>query len=81
MEKDNLLESWKEIAAYLGHSVRCCQLWERKRKLPVHRLHRTPKAHVFAYKSELDRWVEAAHGLPGRGLWRRLSGLLMRDRQ
>lgn len=76
MEKEDLLESWKEIAAYMGHSIRCCQLWERKKKLPVHRLDWTPKAHVFAYKSELDHWLRTSLGHPKRGIWRRLAGYL-----
>jgi len=32
------LESWKEIAAYLGRDVRTAQRWERLGGLPVHRL-------------------------------------------
>jgi hypothetical protein len=32
------LSSWKEIAAYLGVSVRTAQHWERNRGLPVRRL-------------------------------------------
>jgi hypothetical protein len=32
------LDSWKEIAAYLGRSIRTVQRWEREEGLPVHRL-------------------------------------------
>ena len=32
------LDSWKEIAAYLGRGVRTVQRWEREEGLPVHRL-------------------------------------------
>jgi formylglycine-generating enzyme required for sulfatase activity/dienelactone hydrolase len=56
MDKGNILESWKEIAAHLGRNVRTCQLWERQHGLPIHRLDGSPKARVFAYTAELDRW-------------------------
>jgi hypothetical protein len=50
------LDSWKEIAAYLGRDVRTVIRWEKKRNLPVHRL---PGGQaVFAYKGELDKWLE-----------------------
>ncbi len=52
-----LLTSWKEIAAYLKSSVRTCQKYEAKMGLPVHRLDGSPKAHVFAYRGELDAWL------------------------
>jgi eukaryotic-like serine/threonine-protein kinase len=57
MDKGNILESWKEIAAHLNRNVRTCQLWERDHGLPVHRLDGSPKARVFAYPTELDRWL------------------------
>jgi tetratricopeptide (TPR) repeat protein len=56
--EEELLESWKEISAYLNRKIRTCQYWEKKHGLPVHRLEDSPKARVFAYKKELDRWVE-----------------------
>ena len=31
------LDSWKEIAAYLGRDVRTVQRWERREGLPIHR--------------------------------------------
>ena len=56
MEKE-LLESWKEISAYLNRNIRTCQYWEKKHGLPVHRLEDSPKARVFAYKKELNTWL------------------------
>lgn len=53
------LDSWKEIAAHLGRSVRGAQLWEREEGLPVHRLAHDKRATVYAYASELDKWWEA----------------------
>src|SRR5207249_9472999 len=32
------LDSWKEIAAYLGRGITTVQRWEQKEGLPVHRL-------------------------------------------
>jgi hypothetical protein len=55
--KENILTSWKEIAAYLDRDVRTCVRWEKRYSLPVHRLERDSKAKVFAYKDEIDRWL------------------------
>jgi len=55
--QDNLLRSWKEIAAYLGCDVRTCHRWEDQRGMPVHRAEGSEKkSPVFAYKDELDAW-------------------------
>ena len=57
LSKDNLLRSWKEIAAYLGVDVRTCHRWEALHGMPVHRAEAGGrKSPVFAYKDELDRW-------------------------
>jgi hypothetical protein len=59
LSKDNLLRSWKEIAAYLGCDVRTCHRWEDRRGMPVHRAEGgETKSPVFAYKDELDRWFQ-----------------------
>lgn len=68
MVSEKYLESWKEIAAYLGRSVRACQKWEREMGLPVHRFDDSPRARVFAYKDELDRWIEEKLGEPASGM-------------
>jgi Tfp pilus assembly protein PilF len=52
------LGSWKEIAVYLGREVRTVQRWERTDGLPVRRLKHAKRGSVFAYREELDRWVE-----------------------
>jgi tetratricopeptide (TPR) repeat protein len=54
-----VLQSWKEIAAYLGRDVRTCRRWEESLGLPVHRLDGSPKARVMAYKDEIDWWLDA----------------------
>lgn len=48
------LESWKEIAAYLGHSVRTVQRWEARAGLPVYRLSGLGSVHATPF--ELDAW-------------------------
>ena len=53
-----ILDSWKAVADYLGHSVRTCQRLELEAGLPIHRLDGSPKARIFAYPEELDRWLE-----------------------
>jgi tetratricopeptide (TPR) repeat protein len=57
MEERKILDSWKEISAYLNRSVMTCHRWEEELGLPIHRLDGTPKARVFAYTDELDRWL------------------------
>jgi len=51
---DDLLVSWKDIAAYLKCSVRKAQRLERQ-ELPVNRIARTKS--VWTSKSEIDRWL------------------------
>jgi Tol biopolymer transport system component len=53
-----ILQSWKEIASYLGRAERTCRRWEKEFGLPVHRMDGSPSASVFAYKEELDRWLD-----------------------
>lgn len=56
----DILNSWKEIAAYLGRGVRTVQRWEQELELPVRRPRGTSRSAVLALKSDLDRWVERA---------------------
>jgi tetratricopeptide (TPR) repeat protein len=51
------LESWKEIATYLKRDVRTVQRWERREALPVHRHRHDRRASIYAYRSELERWL------------------------
>src|SRR5262249_2649035 len=52
------LDSWKEIAAYLGREVRTAQRWEKLEGLPVHRHHHYKLGSVYAYRSELEAWIK-----------------------
>src|SRR5262245_31818757 len=53
------LDSWKEIARYLNRSVRTLYRWEKEEGLPVHRHQHKELGSVFAYKGELDAWLNA----------------------
>lgn len=61
---DDRLESWKEIAAYLGREVRTVQLWEKSEGLPIHRHQHARQGSVYAFKSELDAWRGARKNSP-----------------
>jgi tetratricopeptide (TPR) repeat protein len=62
------LDSWKEIAAHLGRTVRTVQRWERDEGLPVHRHLHNKLGSVYAYTDEIDRWwAEERPSAPGDG--------------
>lgn len=53
----DLLSGWKEIASYLGKSVRSAQRWEADYRLPVHRITTPDGGHlIYATRSEIDAW-------------------------
>ena len=58
------LDSWKEIAAYLGRGVRTVQRWEREEGLPVHRLAHAERGSVFADPAELTDWWKSRQIAP-----------------
>ena len=53
------LDSWKEIAEYLGRDVRTAMRWEQDLGLPVHRVPGGQRPGVFAITEELDAWLAA----------------------
>jgi TolB-like protein len=54
------LDSWKDIAAYVGREVRTVQRWALARKFPVHRLPGGgSRPRVFSHKTEIDAWMRA----------------------
>jgi TolB-like protein/Flp pilus assembly protein TadD len=55
---DKKLDSWGEIASYLGREVRTVQRWETTEGLPVHRHEHKKKSTVYAYAGELDAWIK-----------------------
>ncbi len=54
-----ILNSWKEIANYLGRGVRTVQRWEAQLGLPVHRPAGKDHSAVLAFSSELDDWLNS----------------------
>lgn len=52
-----VLNSWKEIATYLGRGVRTVQRWEAELQLPVHRPRGKNRSAVMAFRAELDQWL------------------------
>ena len=56
---DPRLDSWKEIASYLGRGIRTVQRWEREEGLPVHRLDHAKRGSVYASRRELTAWWES----------------------
>ncbi len=55
-----VLNSWKEIANYLGRGVRTAQRWERDLKMPVRRPRAKSRSAVIAMSAELDAWLRSA---------------------
>jgi hypothetical protein len=54
-----ILNSWKEIAAYLNRGVRTVQRWENELGLPVRRPRNTHRSPVIAMRSEIDEWIKS----------------------
>lgn len=52
------LNGWKDIAGYLGKSVRTAQRWEQELRLPVRRIHTATGEIVYASRREVDEWLE-----------------------
>src|SRR5260370_18087513 len=48
------LDSWKEIAVYLGREVRTAQRWEKREGMPIHRHVHEKASSVCAFKHEID---------------------------
>jgi hypothetical protein len=58
------LDSWKEIASYLGRGLRTVQRWEREEGLPVHRLGHAKRGSVYADPAELIAWWKSRQLAP-----------------
>jgi Tfp pilus assembly protein PilF len=51
------LNSWKEIAAFLGRTERTAKRWETTQGLPIRRIPSSGRGSVFAYEHELRDWL------------------------
>lgn len=56
--EEGRLDSWKQIAAYLRRSERTVRRWHLIEGLPVHRHQHLARGSVWAYRHELDSWLE-----------------------
>ena len=63
MESKKILNTWKEIAQYVGRSPRTIQRWERELGFPIHRPRGRMRSAVIAVTAEVDRWVERTPGI------------------
>lgn len=52
------LDSWKEIATFLGRGVTTVQRWEETEGLPVRRHPHAKRGSVYASRAELVAWRE-----------------------
>ena len=62
MTNGDVLNSWKEIATYVGRGVRTVQRWEQELQLPVRRPRGKQRSAVIALKQDIDLWLRAPHG-------------------
>lgn len=58
-EPNGRLDSWKEIAAFLGCGERTVKRWGAEKGLPVHRIPGSGRGRVFAYTAELTHWLDS----------------------
>jgi len=54
-----VLTCWKDIAQYVGKSVRTLQRWERESGFPVRRTKSREKGGILAIPREIDSWVKS----------------------
>lgn len=57
-----VLNSWKEISAFVGRGIRTAQRWERSSGMPVHRIGHGNRAPVYVVVSELNFWMTKTCG-------------------
>ena len=55
--KSEILNSWKEVAQYLGRGTRTVQRWEQDLGLPVRRPRGKRHSAVMALRPDIDAWV------------------------
>jgi len=72
---DEILDSWKEIAAFLRRGVRTVQRWERTEGLPVRRHSHMRRSSVYAVRSEVELWIRVRQfGMKGQNNGKNLRG-------
>ena len=58
-----VLNSWKQISAFVGRGVRTVQRWERSSGMPVHRIGHGNRAPVYVLVNELNYWLASRKAL------------------
>src|SRR5579862_1109293 len=64
---EDRLDSWKQIAAYLGRDVTTAQRWEKREGMPVRRHLHDRIGSVSASRTELDAWMRSRNLRDERG--------------
>lgn len=72
-----ILNTWKEIAQYVGRSVRTIQRWESELGFPIHRPRGKQRSAVIAMPPEIDEW---ARRTPSAGVPAHASNVTVLDR-
>lgn len=52
-----VIRSWKDIAQYVGTSVKTVQRWERALEFPIRRVNPNKGSVVFAFQNEVEDWL------------------------
>jgi len=65
MAENRQLNSWSEIARYMGRGVRTVQRYEQNLALPIHRPSGKEHSSVLAFADELDEWLRNSPILDG----------------
>jgi CheY-like chemotaxis protein/predicted DNA-binding transcriptional regulator AlpA len=63
MYDKGFLNSWKEVAQYVGRSERTIQRWEREFGFPVHRPAGKLRSSIIAVAAEIDEWIRKSPAL------------------
>jgi len=71
--KSEILNSWKEVAEYLGRGTRTVQRWEQDLGLPVRRPRGKRHSAVMALRQDLDSWVRNRPQINDQGSGDRLD--------
>jgi predicted DNA-binding transcriptional regulator AlpA len=58
MHAKAVLNSWKEVAQYVGRSTRTLQRWERELGFPIHRPQGKQRSAIVAIPDEIDTWIQ-----------------------
>lgn len=63
MRKSRVLQSWKQIANYIGRTERTVQRWEREFGFPIRRPSGKARSAVMALVSEIEEWTRGKPSL------------------